>query len=69
MENTIKAIQGIDFEMLKQQKMTLLCIADLYLDDSTGNIKQKQIDDLLGLVSVIDKIQDAIVRDGFRTKE
>ena len=64
MENTIKAIQGIDFEMLKQQKMALIDVLDL--DDT---VSDEQRTALNGILNMIDTIQDAVVKDGFRTEE
>lgn len=62
MKNTTKVISNIDFAMLNNQKMTLLRLMDTILED------EKQYDDVQGIINMIDSIQDAIVRDGFRTE-
>ena len=63
MENTIKAIQGIDFEMLKKQKLGLLKVLDVVLPE------ESMYEALNGILNMIDNIQDAVVRDGFEKEK
>lgn len=63
MKETLKVISNIDFALLKEQKLELLKVLDVILPE------ESMYEALNGILNMIDNIQDAIVRDGFRTEE
>lgn len=51
--------RSIDYELLRKQKATLLSLADI---EQKGK-REESAKDLLGIVSLIDAIQDHVVDD------
>ena len=71
MKETLKVISNIDFAMLKEQKQLLIETIKSIEEEAEnfGDDAQDKLDALNGILNMIDSIQDAIVRDGFRTEE
>ena len=56
--------ENIDWEMLKKQKVTLLeVITFLEVPTNTG-FTSSQVDSLLGIIHLIDNVQDNAVKSG-----
>lgn len=78
MKETMKVISNIDFAMLKEQKQLLLEVISHIEEEAEnfehrvenfGDDSQDKLDALNGILNMIDSIQDAVVKDGFRTEE
>ena len=75
MEKTIKVVQEIDFNLLREQKEELLEIITFieetaqYEDPDGREAMESQIESLTGILNMIDSIQDAVVADGFKTEK
>ena len=71
MEKTIKVIRGIDFDRLKQQKQLLIeTIGSIEEEaENFGDNAQDKLDALNGILNMIDAIQDAVVKDGFKKEK
>ena len=67
MEATEKAIKGIDFKLLREQKLSLLELITGFEKMGTAKSK-KTAAHLEGILNMIDAIQDAVVKDGIKTE-
>ena len=53
-----KIFTGLDFNLLQDQKMTLVRIRDNILDINNSSTEQKQVDHLEGVINLLDRILD-----------
>jgi hypothetical protein len=60
------ATSGVDYDLLAQQKLTLLNMLGTPGDNCLG---EQQIQDLDGIINFIDAFQDAIVESHIKTEE
>ena len=58
MKSTLKALRNIDWDLLSQQKLTLLRLLDTVLE------ADQQYEDLEGIINLLDALQDSAVNDG-----
>ena len=63
MKKTLKAIENINWQLLREQKERL------FLDCNSKFFKPEQQEDIEGMLSLLDCIQDAAVADGIATEE
>jgi DNA-directed RNA polymerase subunit RPC12/RpoP len=63
MKESLKVLSNIDYAELKVQKQHLIELAGSMMSDDPITLA------LDGVTNLIDNIQDAIVKDGFRTEE
>ena len=71
MKETLKVVSNIDFALLKQQKQLLIETIKSIEEEAEnfGDDAQDKLDALNGILNMIDSIQDAIVRDGFKKEK
>ena len=71
MKETLKVISNIDFALLKEQKQLLIEAIESIEEETEnfGDDAQDKLDALNGILNMIDNIQDAIVRDGFKKEK
>jgi hypothetical protein len=60
------ATSGVDYDLLVQQKLTLLNMVDTPGDNC---LSEQQVQDLDGLINFIDAFQDAIVESNIKSEE
>lgn len=53
-----KIFTGLDFNLLQDQKMTLVYIRNNILNIKNSSTEQKQIDHLEGVINLLDRILD-----------
>ena len=71
MKNTLRAVSNIDFALLKQQKQLLIeTIGSIEEEaENFGDNAQDKLDALNSILNMIDEIQDAVVKDGFKKEK
>ena len=64
-----KILRGINWELLREQKLDLLNVIDLHQSE-TDEAAKKQTESLTGILHLIDRIQDtAVDEEGYDEKE
>lgn len=67
MNKVVEIVKGIDFESLREQKLTLLNV--IHNKDALPLDKRIiPVDCIDGIIHMIDAIQDAAVQDGIKTE-
>lgn len=67
MSKVLNVVRRIDYPLLKDQKLQLLELSRL---GKTSDLFTQEDDDALdGIISLLDELQDAVVKDGIKTEE
>ena len=66
MKKVEEIIKGLDFELLRQQKLDVLNHIR-FLNGSLSDEYVQTVGSLDGIIHLIDAIQDAVVEDGIKT--
>ena len=64
-----RVIEGIDYKALREQKLALLKIITAIESVPGSKLRKKYCDNTIGLLHLLDAIQDAVVDDGIHTEK